>query len=234
MSKDHGIHMRMNEEHEAFQNKNDEYLYKIGMFAAMNRVTVKALRFYEAQGLLIPAYIDEENGYRYYTMSQMATVHQITALKQAGFTLEDIARINAGDDILLKKKSELLSKMAKITAQLAIIDGYLARKETKLDTPVLIKTIPEVLVAAMTERIDSYDVLFEMMPKMGGTMEKVGCECAIPEYCFTNYIEPGYKDEDILLEICQAVTGEKRDTGWSIFQNDAFHSGSLYLPQRFL
>lgn len=64
----------------------------------MNRVTVQALRFYETQGLLMPAHIDEENGYRYYTMSQMAVVHQITALKQAGFTLEDIARINAGDD----------------------------------------------------------------------------------------------------------------------------------------
>ena len=64
----------------------------------MNRVTVKALRFYETQGQLMPAHIDEENSYRYYTMSQMAVVHQITALKQAGFTLEDIARINAGDD----------------------------------------------------------------------------------------------------------------------------------------
>ena len=30
-------------------------------------------------------------------------------------------------------------------------------------------------------------------------MEKAGCSCALPEYCFTNYLEPGYKDGDILV-----------------------------------
>lgn len=216
MDKKRGIQMEMKDTHEWCKPKTNEYLYKIGMFAAMNRVTVKTLRFYEAQGLLIPAYIDEENGYRYYTMSQMAVVHQITALKQAGFTLEDIARIRVSSDkdaFLLNKKAELLGKISKLTAQVAIIDGYLARKDVKLDTPVMIRTIPEVTVAAMRERIESYDDLFDRMPKMGAQMEKAGCECAIPEYCFTNYLEPGYKDEDILVEICEAVNEacEERD-----------------------
>ena len=47
----------------------------------MNHVTVKTLRFYEEQGLLIPALIHPETGYRYYTLSQMAVIHQITALE---------------------------------------------------------------------------------------------------------------------------------------------------------
>ena len=50
--------------------------------------------------------------------------------------------------------------------------------------------------------IESYDSLFDVMPKMGALMEKAGCTCAIPEYCFTNYLEPGYKEEDILVETC--------------------------------
>ena len=211
MSVERGIQMEMKKMHEACKPKTNEQLYRIGMFAAMNRVTVKTLRFYEAQGLLAPAHIDEESGYRYYTMSQMAVVHQITALKQAGFTLEDIAKINAGydkDAFLMNKKAELLGKISKLTAQVAVIDGYLAKNDTKLDTPVLIKTIPAVTVAAMRDRIDSYDILFEMMPKMGELMEKSGCECAIPEYCFTNYLEEGNKD--ILVEVCEAVTGERQ------------------------
>ena len=212
--------MRMKEEHPPFSPKADECLYKIGMFAAMNRVTVKALRFYEMQGLLLPAYIDEENGYRYYTMSQMAVVHQITALKQAGFTLEDIARINAGDDrevTLLKKKSELLGKISQLTAQIAMIDGYLAEKNVRLDTPVLIKTIPEVTVAAMRDTIDSYDELFDRMPRMGELMERAGCECALPEYCFTNYLDNGYKEEEIQVEVCQAVTEAKTEGDGLLF-----------------
>ena len=56
--------MEMKHEHKPCEIKDSGTLYKIGMFAAMNHVTVKALRFYEEQGLLIPAQINHENGYR--------------------------------------------------------------------------------------------------------------------------------------------------------------------------
>ena len=139
--------MKMYEEHEMCGEVDSGLLYKIGMFAAMNRVTVKALRFYEEQGLLLPAYIDSETGYRYYKLNQMATLHQISALKQAGFTLEEILRINSGEDeeaLLLKKKSELLSKIAELTKQVAVLDGYLAKRKSCLLSPVLMgyKPVP--------------------------------------------------------------------------------------------
>lgn len=207
--------MEMKHEHKPFPEKASDTLYKIGMFAAMNHITVKTLRFYEEQGLLMPVYIHQENGYRYYTLSQMALIHQITALKMAGFTLEEIARINSGADeeaVLLKKKSELIAKIADLTRQIAAVDGYLSKKKAGLSSPVLVKTIPETTVAAMKARISSYDNLFDAMPKMGAIMEKTGCTCAIPEYCFTNYLEPGYKEEDILVELCEAVTAAKKET----------------------
>ncbi|MGN0290614.1 MAG: MerR family DNA-binding transcriptional regulator, partial [Lachnospiraceae bacterium] len=62
--------MRMNDSHVGCEEKEQSKLYKIGMFAAMNHVTIKALRYYDEQGLLSPAYVDRENGYRYYTLSQ--------------------------------------------------------------------------------------------------------------------------------------------------------------------
>ena len=107
--------MDMKQTHAPCEVKSSHALCKIGTFAAMNHVTVKTLRFYEEQGLLRPAYIQPENGYRYYSLSQMAVLHQITALKMAGFTLEDIALIQSGADktaVLLKKKSALLGKIA--------------------------------------------------------------------------------------------------------------------------
>ncbi|MGN1016171.1 MAG: MerR family transcriptional regulator [Faecousia sp.] len=228
--------MEMKQKHEPCEVKDSGTLYKIGMFAAMNHVTVKALRFYEEQGLLMPACINQENGYRYYTLSQMAVIHQITALKMAGFTLEEIARINSGADeevVLRKKKAELLAKIADLTRQIAVVDGYLSKQKTGLSAPVLVKTIPETTVAAMKTRIESYDSLFEVMPKMGALMEKAGCECAVPEYCFTNYLEPGYKDEDILVELCESVTAAKEETGGLYFRTlpeiqaaCVFHRGS--------
>ena len=228
--------MKMNEKHEAFTEKEVPHLYKIGMFAQMNHITVKALRFYEDQGLLLPAYVDGENGYRYYTMNQMADIQRITALKQAGFTLDDIKLINQGADtvsLLSSKKAALLKKIAELTSQIAVIDGYLSDPANTLDTPVLIRKIPAVIVAAMEKRIDSYDELFSFMPEMGAEMERLGCECALPEYCFTHYLEPGYKDEHILIETCEAVTEKKEDSALVKFRElpeitaaCIFHKGS--------
>ena len=228
--------MEMKQEHKPCEGKTSDTLYKIGMFAAMNHVTVKTLRFYEEQGLLMPALIHPETGYRYYTLSQMAVLHQITALKLAGFTLEEIARINSGADeeaVLLKKKSELLAKISDLTKQIAMVDGYLSKKKTRLSAPVLVKTVPETTVAFMRIRLESYDGLFDRMPEMGALMEKAGCECALPEYCFTNYLEPGYKDGDILVEICESVVAAKKETGELRFKTlpeiqaaCVFHKGS--------
>ena len=207
--------MKMNKKHEAFTHKVPPQLYKIGMFAQMNHITVKALRFYEEQGLLHPAHVDSENGYRYYTMNQMAEIQRITALKQAGFTLEEIKLINQGADaasLLASKKAALLRKISELTSQIAVIDGYLSYSASTLDAPVLIRKIPAVTVAAMKKRIDSYDELFSFMPEMGAEMERLGCRCALPEYCFTHYLEPGYKEDHILIETCEAVTEKKEDT----------------------
>ena len=64
-------------------------------------------------------------------------------------------------------------------------------------------------------------------------MEQAGCICALPEYCFTNYLEPGYKEEDILVELCETVTECKDDTGELHFKTmpklrvaSVFHKGS--------
>lgn len=213
--------MRMYNEHRCFEEKSGSHLYRIGMFAQMNHVTIKTLRFYEEQGLLAPAHVDGENGYRYYTMAQMADLHRITALKQAGFTIEDIRRLDGSSDasaFLQRKKAELMAKIADLTMQMAVLDGYLSGQGDTVDTPVLIRTIPSVVVASMEARIESYDALFDLMPAMGARMEALGCECALPEYCFTHYLEPGYKEEQILIEVCEAVTEKKKDTDGVKFQ----------------
>ena len=41
--------------------KEVPYYYRIGMFAQMNKITIKALRHYDEIGLLKPAYVDEHN-----------------------------------------------------------------------------------------------------------------------------------------------------------------------------
>lgn len=213
--------MMLNEQHEYCREKEPPRLYRIGMFANMNRVTIKTLRYYDEQNLLKPVYVDEENGYRYYEASQIADIHKILALKNMGFSIEDIRRMMNGEEentLLLRKKQEILKELAELTAKLAVVESYLTGKNMNLSAPVLVKKLPEVIVASSRSRIESYDALFELMPAMGAQMEQLGCICAQPDYCFTQYLEQGYKEEDILVEVCEAVTEKKEDSGTVVFQ----------------
>ena len=67
-----------------------ENLYRIGLFASMSHLTIKTLHFYQSKGLLLPVMVDEENGYRYYSSSQLLDVSRILSLKEAGFTIDQI------------------------------------------------------------------------------------------------------------------------------------------------
>lgn len=185
------------------------------MFANMNRVTIKTLRFYDEQNLIKPVYVDEENGYRYYAGGQIAELHRILALRGMGFSIEDIRKIMNGEEerkFLQVKKQEIIKEIAALIAKLAEVESYLNKEDVTLSMPVLIKKLPEVTVCTMQKKIESYDALFDMMPEMGEEMEKIGCVCAEPEYCFTQYLDHGFKESDIWVETCQAVTEKKPDS----------------------
>ena len=90
-------------------------LYRIGMFASMNHVTVKTLRYYDEQGLLKPVSVDTATGYRYYTAGQLPVIHQILVLRNMGFSLEEIKGIQRGEseeELLRAKKRQLLAEIA--------------------------------------------------------------------------------------------------------------------------
>ena len=84
----------MNETYQC-ERKEDTIYYKIGLFSKMNRVTIKALRHYDEIGLLKPAAIEKFTGYRYYTSEQLPLLHQILALREMGFTLDEIKKSRA-------------------------------------------------------------------------------------------------------------------------------------------
>ena len=52
-------------------------MLKISDFSKLSHLTVKALRFYEKEGLLKPVSVDEWSGYRFYETSQLETAAKI-------------------------------------------------------------------------------------------------------------------------------------------------------------
>jgi DNA-binding transcriptional MerR regulator len=67
-----------------------EDLIPIGQFAAASRVSPKALRLYDENGLLRPARVDPESGYRFYRFDQLRTATTIRLLRACGMPLSEI------------------------------------------------------------------------------------------------------------------------------------------------
>ncbi|MDL1909078.1 MerR family transcriptional regulator [Chloroflexi bacterium CFX6] len=68
-------------------------MIRIGDFSKLSRVPVKTLRYYDEMGLLEPVEVDPFTGYRLYEYSQLSTLNRILALKDLGFSLEEIGRL---------------------------------------------------------------------------------------------------------------------------------------------
>jgi DNA-binding transcriptional MerR regulator/predicted transcriptional regulator YdeE len=62
----------------------------IGAFARLAQVSPRMLRHYDDIGLLSPDRVEPATGYRYYAVRQLARLHRLVALRDLGFTLEQI------------------------------------------------------------------------------------------------------------------------------------------------
>jgi DNA-binding transcriptional MerR regulator len=190
-------------------------MYRIGQFSSMTKVTVKALRFYEEEKLLTPEFIDAANGYRYYSSNQLPRVFRIVALRQCGFSIPEIRQILAGRDVaaLFANRRREVEREAVETAQkLASINHYIESlgKESEMRYEVVMKELPGALTYGKRMVVESYDSYFSVIPKIGEAAMAInpGLRCLEnPPYCFIIYHDGEYKDHDIDIEFCEAVTG---------------------------
>lgn len=140
-------------------------MFTIGEFATIARVSVRMLRHYDALGLFVPARVEEHNGYRYYGADQLRTLNRLLALKDLGFTLEQVGRfldedVAAGElrGMLRLRRSELAARieadrdrLSRVEARLRIIES----EDTMSTTGVDVKPVGPVRIAAVTGRAPS-------------------------------------------------------------------------------
>jgi DNA-binding transcriptional MerR regulator len=68
-------------------------LMSIGEFARLARLSAKALRLYDELGLLPPAKVDPDSGYRWYGAGQLDNARLVASLRQIGMPLAQIQLI---------------------------------------------------------------------------------------------------------------------------------------------
>lgn len=160
--------------------------------------------------------------FRYYSSKEILRLHRILALKQIGFSLNKIMEAVDNDmspdrmrEYLEGKKAAISRTIEDEQLKLNQVEAYLKiirQEEAYMSYDVLLKELPEVIVASMRTVIPDYGTFNTIYPKMGRYMQEQNSKCAVPEYCFTIYHDGEYKEKDIDVEICQAVMDYGKDS----------------------
>src|SRR2546421_6238433 len=79
-------------------------MMSIGRFADATGLTVKALRHYDEIGLLVPAQVDPDNGYRYYDAAQVEDAVTIRRLRALELPLDEIGSLIESDRDMLRDR----------------------------------------------------------------------------------------------------------------------------------
>lgn len=142
-------------------------MIKIGDFARLCQISIVTLRHYDELGLLKPISIDSFTGYRYYSADQLPRINRILALKDLGFSLNQIDAVLKGDLSLEQLRGMLKMKQAEAEQRLIEEQGRLFRiaarlKQIELEDSmpnydVILKTTPATLIASRRITIPTND-----------------------------------------------------------------------------
>lgn len=135
-------------------------LVPIGRFSKISHLSVKTLRHYDSLGLLRPAHVDGESGYRYYSIAQGLEAEVITQLRALDMPLEEIRSVlkarDAGKrlEVLARHRTRVEAEIAEKQEALAYLDRLLRRPLDQLiPYAVHVKTVTEETSLSIRSRI---------------------------------------------------------------------------------
>jgi DNA-binding transcriptional MerR regulator len=134
----------------------------IGDFSRMTFLSVKALRYYHDAGLLTPAEIDPDTGYRSYELSQVATAQVIRRFRDLGMAVEQVKEILAATNTV-ERNGLIVAHLRHMETELERTQGVVASLRTLLEKPppsvsVEYRSVPPLRVAAITALVERRDI----------------------------------------------------------------------------
>lgn len=141
-------------------------MLKIGDFSKLCHVGSKTLRYYDDIGLLKAAHVDRFTGYRYYSVEQLPRLNRIVALKELGFSLDQIAQLLQDHVSAEQIEGMLRLKQAEIERHIETEQQRLLRVQARLQQiihedrqptyDVVTKQLEPSCVATIRETIPDY------------------------------------------------------------------------------
>lgn len=155
-------------------------MFRIGEFSKVAQVSGRQLRFYEQIGVLKPGYTDPQTGYRFYTADQLPRLNRILALKDLGFTLEEIRpmldrEVSKAElrGMLALKQAQTAQVVQEEGARLRLIESRIEQIDAGADSDppdLVIKSIPAQAYLStrnvLADMAASYDMLGRILTEV--------------------------------------------------------------------
>jgi DNA-binding transcriptional MerR regulator len=185
-------------------------MFKIGEFSRLSRVSVRMLRHYDQLGLLTPSQTDPFTGYRYYSADQLPRLNRILALRDLGFSLEQIGGL-LEDDLSTEQLLGMLKlKRAEVEEQMQLEEQKLARLEVRIrqmsESPkhgaydVIVRDIEPELAATYREVAADDDRIQQMFDTVEVYVAQYdGARADRPP--FSIYYDDEYREKNVDAEV---------------------------------
>ncbi len=173
----------------------------IGDFSRMTFLSVKALRHYHEIGLLEPAAIDDDSGYRLYDLEQVPVAQVIKRLKDLGMALHDIARVLKAPDLDARNRA-IVNHLQRMQDQLEQTQLTVASLQRLLEAPdsprpdVVFRSLPKTLSIAVRGRVavsQLSDWWLDVFEELHADLERLGLSRTGPDGAL--YSSAWFEDE---------------------------------------
>ncbi|KQX59414.1 MULTISPECIES: MerR family transcriptional regulator [unclassified Streptomyces] len=122
-------------------------LLPIGQFSRASGLSVTALRHYDASGVLTPAHVDPDSGYRYFRPDQLRIAQLVRALRQLDIPIEEVRRLLAygdgdgGEELASALRAHLTATETRLARQRSVVHGLLNRltRGAEMSHPVTLR-----------------------------------------------------------------------------------------------
>jgi DNA-binding transcriptional MerR regulator len=185
-------------------------MFKIGEFSRLSRVSVRMLRYYDQLGLLKPSQTDSSTNYRYYSADQLPRLNRILALRDLGFSLEQIKEMLEEELSSEQLLGMLKLKRAEIEQQMQVQQGQMTRLEARIrqmnettdskSYEVILRDIGPQLVATYREIAADDDRIQSMFNEVETCVARFD-QARADKPPFAIYYDAEYRERDIDAEV---------------------------------
>ena len=206
-------------------------LFSIGELAKLQNISRQTLIFYDKIGLFCPAYIDPENGYRYYSINQLDNLDAICIMKKIGFSLNEIKE-NMKSFTSDRSIVALRKQLSSINQQIEELELIKSRVEHRLNQIERSMDIFERGDQVLVGDVDSQSILIQDVPAPY-TLEMVSI---VTKECFVRAAKerlPIFFQSGVIVpyqNILQGIYTEASHAFLSIEKSDHI-DGVIELPQ---